>query len=184
MLQETNDGRPRWRDLPMQRDETHTDDSLEAIVTCCDAELRRGGPVAALRYLNGRTRFRYTGVYRVDPPVLRNMRLFDRENPDLNVSGAVAPLEETFCSIVCATNGSFATPNALHDARLRTHAARESVLSYDGVPIRMPNGRVWGSLCHHDIRPRLLASAEQHILEAAAPLFARWLAENRALIDE
>lgn len=42
------------------------------------------GPHAALRFLNARTRFRYTGIYAIDPPTLRSIDLFDRENPSLH----------------------------------------------------------------------------------------------------
>src|SRR5688572_12721390 len=58
---------------------------------------------AVLRLLNGRTRFRFTGLYRAAPPLLENVDLFDRENPRLNVSGDRIPLERSYCSIVCAT---------------------------------------------------------------------------------
>ena len=167
-------GRPP---LPMPRNNTRVVASLASVVTQCAAELQRSGVLAALAFLNERTRFRYTGVYHADPPLLRNVQLFDRENPRLNVSGDVAQLDETYCGITRTTNAPFATSNALHDARLRTHAARESVISYSGVPIRLDNRGPWGSLCHFDVRPRLLSPAELHILEAAAPLFARWLAE-------
>ena len=180
MTQKTKDGSREHAHLPIERADAYAGTTLESVVARCAEELRTGGPSAALAYLNGRTRFRYTGMYQVDPPMLRNVHLFDRENPDLNVSGTVAPLDETYCGISYRTNEAFSTPDALHDARLRSHAARESVLSYDGVPIRMQNGLPSGSLCHYDIRPRLLSSAEQHILEAVSPMFARWLAENRA----
>ena len=171
-------GRPP---LPMPRNSTQIVASLASVVTQCAAELQRSGVLAALAFLNERTRFRYTGVYHADPPVLRNVQLFDRENPHLNLSGAVVQLGETYCGITRETNAPVTIADSLQDPRLRAHAARESVLSYVGVPIRLNNGRPWGTLCHFDVRPRLLAPAELHILEAAAPLFARWLTETGAL---
>ena len=167
-------------DPPMRQDSAHEVASLASVVTECAAELQGVGVLAALEFLNGRTRFRYTGVYHADPPLLRNLHLFDRENPRLNVSGDVSLLDETYCGITRATNAPFTTSDALHDARLHAHAARESVLSYCGVPIRLENGRPWGTLCHFDVRPRLLSSGESRVLEATAPLFARWLAETGA----
>lgn len=155
--------------------------SLASVVTQCAAELQRSGVLAALAFLNERTRFRYTGVYHADPPVLRNVQLFDRENPRLNLSGEVVQLDETYCGMTRETNAPVTIADSLQDPRLRAHAARESVLSYGGVPIRLNNGRPWGTLCHFDVRPRLLSPAELHILEAAAPLFARWLTETGAL---
>ena len=152
--------------------------AMAAVVTRCEAELAAGGTLAALRYLNSRTRFRYTGVYHAEPPVLRNVDLFDRENPHLNVAGGLNPLDETFCGIVCGTNAPFLTRDSLADARLSRHAARESVLSYGGAPIRLENGEACGSLCHFDVRPRLLSAGEMRVLEHIAPLFARWFNEQ------
>ena len=149
--------------------------AMAAVVRRCTAELSAGGTLAALRYLNSRTRFRYTGIYHAEPPMLRNVDLFDRENPRVNVSGDVKPLDETYCGIICGTNARFATGDALGDARLSGHAARETVLSYSGAPIRLANGEACGSLCHFDTRPRLLSAEEMRVLEAIAPLFARCL---------
>ena len=176
-IQRTINGTLGRREVPVTHGAQRATESPSAVVARCAAEFQRSGVLAALEFLNGRTRFRYTGVYHAEPPILRNIHLFDRENPHLNVSGDVAQLDETYCGITRTTNAPFETSNALHDARLRTHAARESVLSYSGVPIRLDNRGPWGSLCHFDVRPRLLSPAELHILEAAAPLFARWLAE-------
>ena len=130
---------------------------------CCEV-LSRAGPLAALRFLNARTRFRFTGVYRAEPPYLRNLYLFDRENPALNVSGDVSNLDDTFCAIPCIQNGPFGTPNTLRDERLAAHAARERVRSYCGVPIRLDSGCVWGTLCHFDVRPRLVSPSETEVL--------------------
>jgi GAF domain-containing protein len=137
----------------------------------------RGLP-AALGYLNERTRYRFTGLYRAEPPLLHNVALFDRENPDLDGSGAVAKLDETYCSITRRTGSPFSTDDALHDARLTTHAARDSVLCYSGVPIRLGNGLAWGTLCHFDLRPRLLPPDELAVLASVAPVVAEWLARQ------
>ena len=149
------------------------------------AELRLvlldGGARAALERLNARTRFRFTGVSRADPPLLRNVYLVDRENVALDVSGAVCPLDETYCAITCAREARFATPDARADARLVAHPARQSVISYAGVPLRLAGGRAWGTLCHFDLRPRLLPAAETALLEAFAPVLVEWLAGRGVL---
>lgn len=136
------------------------------------------GILVALGYLNERTRYRFTGLYRAEPPLLHNVALFDRENPDLDGSGAVAKLDETYCSITRLTASPFSTDDAMHDARLTTHAARDSVLCYSGVPIRLGSGLPWGTLCHFDLRPRLLPPDELAVLASAAPLVAEWLARQ------
>ena len=133
---------------------------------------------SALRYLNGRTRFRFTGIFQVEPPLLRNVRLFDRENPKLNVSGAVAQIDVGYCGIACEARAPFYTPDARHDERLGSHPARNSMISYAGVPLRMPSGIAWGTLCHYDTRPRLLPQTELPIMEAAVPYFVSWVEKN------
>ena len=141
--------------------------------------LLAGGDVhAALGVLNARTRFRFTGVYAVEAPHLRNVELFDRENPALNVSGAICRLDVTYCSITAATPAPFSTDDAGRDSRLVAHAARDSVVSYAGVPVRLADGRVRGTLCHFDHRPRLVPPGELVVLDAVAPFVARWLLEH------
>lgn len=138
------------------------------------ALLHRAEVDDALRYLNGRVRFRFTGIFRIAPPTLINLRLFDRENPRLNVSGNIAPVDTGYCGICCATNAPFATWNAQRDPRVESHPASTSMLSYAGVPLRTPNGVAWGTLCHFDLRPRLVRESELTIFHAAAPLFEAW----------
>lgn len=140
--------------------------------------LRTSGVHAALRLLNARVRFRYTGVYRSDPPWLRNVHLLDRENPTLNVSGGAWPLADMYCGLTCASNEPFATTNSRHDPRLRAHPARDAMISYAGVPIRTSSGQAVGTLCHWDVRPRLVPRGELAILEEASPLFAQCLREQ------
>ena len=153
-------------------------EAVAAIMSGCENSLREAGILGALRFLNGRTRYRYTGLYHAEPPFLRNVQLFDRENPTLNVSGELKPLYETYCSIVRDTNDTLLIADALADARLVAHPARESVLSYCGVAIRTEDGQPSGSLCHFDPRPRLLSVQEAQVLEGAAPMFARWLSDR------
>jgi hypothetical protein len=150
------------------------------ILLGCEKSLRESGIMGALRFLNVRTRYRYTGLYHVEPPMLRNVQLFDRENPNLNVSGELKPLHETYCGVVWNTNTMFRVVGALEDAHVAAHPARESVLSYCGVPVCTAGGLPWGSLCHFDVRPRLLSEQESQILAAAAPLFAHWLSDRNS----
>ena len=172
---------PRGGLVTTGRSDTAIDsEAIEAITIGCERSLRGSGIMGALRFLNERTRYRYTGLYHVEPPMLRNVQLFDRENPLLNVSGEVTPLSETYCGIVWKTNTMVRVADALEDAHLADHPARESVLSYCGVPVRTASGLPWGSLCHFDVRPRLLSAQESRILEVAAPLFARWFSDRSA----
>jgi PAS domain S-box-containing protein len=126
---------------------------------------------AVLRYLNGRTAHRFTGLYRFDGAVLRNVALYDREEPATRV-GADAPLGETYCGIVGAAERPFFTAHAGEDPRLVEHAARENVVSYCGALVRAAGGTPVGTLCHFDLRPQPVPADEIPLLEAVAPLLS------------
>lgn len=130
-----------------------------SVIGRCGATLASAGVTAVLSLLNRRTRFRFTGMYQADHPVLRNVALFDRENPALLLAGGTIPL----AGIRSAVAGS---------------AAPCASRSYAVAPIRMRSGREWGALCHFDFRPRLLPSTELAILHGAAALVAVWLTDG------
>jgi GAF domain-containing protein len=130
--------------------------------------MTRYGAHAVLALLNARTRYRFTGVYAVDPPLLRNVDLYDRENPSLDLSGGVDSLEDTCCALVAAANAPFATRDTDADRRVQARMRRGPVVSYMGVPILGLDGRVAGTLCHYDGRPRLIPTGEAEILASIA----------------
>ena len=150
---------------PARLPENATAEIVQAVVRSLNERGTRG----ALEYLNARTRYRFTGLYRVEPPMLKNICLFDRENPDIPCSGDVNTLDETYCCIVGETGKLFVTPDARTDARLAPRGARGGVISYSGVPV-VRDGVVVGTLCHFDLRPRLLWPQEVEVMEAVAPL--------------
>lgn len=126
--------------------------------------LAAGNVRAVLARLNARTRYRFTGLYRVEPPLLRSVELFDRENPSLRLAGDINTLEDTCCAIVAHSEEPFATADARADRRVTGPAARSAVISYVGVPVHTPDGDLWGTLCHFDVRPRLIPRRELPVL--------------------
>jgi GAF domain-containing protein len=150
-------------------------DTVTATCAAFEHVLRAQGLISALGLLNRRTRFRFTGLYRVAPPELHNISLYDRENPMLRVSGAVTTLCDTYCGIVQESGQPYRVKDALADASLQSHAARGSVQSYAGVPLRLPTGQVLGTLCHFDGRPRITPPGELRMLQAIAPMLLPWL---------
>lgn len=151
---------------------------LAAIIEELRSMLIGRGAAAALAMLNARTRFRFTGLYVTAPPLLRSVRLYDRENPALHLGGACARLEDTFCALVWRGNESVTVDDAAADPSLHPRTSQGAVQSYAGVPLRSPAGCVVGTLCHFDGRPRMLPPGELLVLEAAAPLLATWLRER------
>ena len=127
-----------------------------------------------LRFLNSRTPHRFTGIYRFDPPTLRNVHLVDSYTVECT-KGDDVPMTETFCSVVGEGERTFTTENSLADERLTTHPARETVLSYCGVLLRDAAGRPFGSLCHFDVVPCDVPIAEIPLMEAAAASLMRAL---------
>ena len=171
------DGAPRM--VQQQRQVTHAPITSDVCAEC-SAIVATQGLRSAIEFLNRRTRFRFTGLYRVEPPHLCNVLLYDRENPDMNVSGAVATLDDTYCSLTYLA-GPFATVDAQADSRLTSHPSRDAVISYAGVPLRLANGHVWGTLCHYDVRPRLLSEPERSVLEMVAPVLLASLQPGETL---
>lgn len=139
------------------------------VVARCAALLESSGLHAVLADLNTRTRHRYTGVYAFDPPTLRSLCLFDRENPGI-IRGGDTPMVESYCSIVGGDAAPYATADASRELRLNGHPARASVLAYCGVPLRDDAGTCFGTLCHFDVRPRLVPADEIPVLEQVALL--------------
>lgn len=146
-------------------------ESTQSVVGEFTVLLEHEGLHRALAFLNGRTRHRYTGLYRFEPPMLRSVCLFDRENPSLHIGGD-SPMQETYCSIVGQLERSFSTSDAAVDKRLATHPARTSIQAYCGSPIVNDGGTCIGSLCHFDVRPRLVPANEIPVLEVIARLLA------------
>jgi PAS domain S-box-containing protein len=134
--------------------------------------LRRDDLHAVLRLLNARTSHRFTGLYRFDRTVLRNVALFDREEPAKR-RGADTPMSETYCSIVGETTHTFMLENSRVDLRVEAHPARETVVSYCGALVRGADGVPLGTLCSFDVEARPVPSHEIPLLEAVAPLLAR-----------
>lgn len=136
--------------------------------------LQAQGLHAALRILNSRTPFRFTGVYRFDGEVLRNVALFDRWAPEKR-QGEDAPIAQTFCGIVGSVDQAVEVVDGRTDQRFPWMQGNP-VVSYCGTPIRDAEGQVVGTLCHFDLKPVQSISSELPLLARAAELFEAHLA--------
>jgi len=146
---------------------------LQQTIAQCLASLAEDDVYGALALLNARTKHRYTGLYRFDPPLLRCVSMVDRENRQVRV-GNDAPIEDTYCAFVRDFRSEFATADASADERPEVIAfrARSPFQAYCGFPL-LVDGECVGSLCHFDTRPRLVPTEELQVLAAVAPLFTR-----------
>lgn len=130
--------------------------------------LESGGLQEALHYLNARTTFRYTAIYRLDGQMMRNIVLYDRqgENP---AALEEVPLGDSFCQFVMRDDG-FNTVNSADDARLHGHRYQGVIHSYFGLPLSRRPGTIYGTLCHFDFEPMEIADSEIAFLETVSTL--------------
>lgn len=123
---------------------------------------------AALHYLNNRTPHRFTGVYRYDGEMLRNMALFDRSEPEMQ-RGVDIPMADAYCTNVGRNREPLEFADAKGDGRCR-YLPGSPVVSYSGVLISNPAGVPYGTLCHYDLRRCETRTSDIPLLQAAAPL--------------
>jgi GAF domain-containing protein len=107
----------------------------------------------ALAYLLSLTDYRYIAIFRGHGDMATAAVYYDRDNPEILRVDEV-PASATYCALANDAKAVFTTANALEDARLTSHPARQTVQSYWGLPVMTPEGQILGTLCHYDDVPR------------------------------
>lgn len=130
-------------------------------------ELEASGVYGALRYLNKRTPHRYTGIYRYDGEILRNVAIYDKYDPYLQ-KGEDTPLVATYCSLL-SEQQKLEITDATEDERVKGIVITP-VMSYYGVLMRGSNGNPFGSLCHFDMKRCQERVSDFPLLESAAKM--------------
>lgn len=162
------------------------DDSPVAVANLFENEVRefretldREGLQPALRLLNGRTPHRFTGVFRFDGDILRNVVLVDKWAPAV-VRGDDVPLAQAYCAHLHRSGGAVEVTDGPADARF-PWMQQSPIVSYCGAVILDEDGRRWGALCHFDISRCESKKSDLPLLEAAAGLiYASAHAASRA----
>ncbi len=132
-----------------------------------EALVKNEGLWAALRFLNAQIPHRFTGVYRFDGKVLRNVALFDRDAPNVR-AGDDFPMVDAPCARVSEHGGQLVVAEFLTDARfLRSFGP---IVSYCGALIRSPSGAHFGTLCHFDTKRCQTSLKNAALLEELAPI--------------
>lgn len=135
---------------------------FEAFARC----LREEGLRSALFYLNRRTTHRYTGVFRFDGDMLRNVALVDKWDTEVE-HGDDVPLAAAYCAHLHRTGTPLEVENGATDER--TPWMRGSpIVSYCGSVIVTPAGTPWGALCHFDTAPCEVRNSDMPLIIAAA----------------
>ena len=125
------------------------------------------GMASALEFLNARTGYRYTGIFRFEGTRMRNIWLYDRQGEDA-ASFASVPLEDSFCQFVMA-EGGFSTADSGQDPRLENHFYRGVLNAYVGLPLSSAPGSLYGTFCHFDSAPQSVPEDEIPFLESVTP---------------
>ncbi len=136
------------------------------------ATLDKDGLHAALRLLNERTPHRFTGIYRYDGDMLRNVILFDVHEPHL-LRGEDIPMQASYCALLQDDDDGaieFDEPRSDPPSMARSHLT--PVVSYCGVRLVDAAGQPFGSLCHYDLKPCQPRTSDLAMLRALAPTFA------------
>jgi hypothetical protein len=135
------------------------------------------GVHAALRYLNSRTPHRFSGLYRYDGEMLRNIALFDRSAPETQ-RGVDIPMADAYCANVGRDRVPLEFTDAKGDGRF-TYLPGSPVVCYSGVLISSRDGEPYGTLCHYDIQRCETRTSDIPLLKAAASLIYEALANQR-----
>ncbi len=131
--------------------------------------LRTEGVRPALVFLNHLTEHRFSALYQFEKETLRNLYFYDREHPEIQTTEEI-PVTASYCVFLRDTGGLFHTSDALRDGRVRSHPKREQVQSYCGVPVMDATGNLFGSICHFDLQPRIIADRDVELMEAVSLL--------------
>jgi hypothetical protein len=133
------------------------------------AILRNEGVRPALIFLNGLTAHRFSAIYQFENETLRNLYFYDRENPEIESIEEI-PVTASYCVFLRDTGTLFHTSDALRDERVRSHPKREKVQAYCGVPLPNTQGALFGSVCHFDYKPRIIADKDVDLMESVSYL--------------
>lgn len=144
---------------------TPNSEAFSRLVTVVDAR----GVRAGIEYLNSLTAHRFTALYRFDRETLRNLYFFDRENPALESSDAI-PVVSSYCVYVRDTGSPFKTDDSRCDPRVSGHPKQLTIQAYCGVPLVDRDGRMFGTVCHFDVKPVATDPSHVELLERVADL--------------
>ena len=120
----------------------------------------------ALSFLSVRVPYRFTGAYRYDDTMLRNIALVDRSDPTVR-SGDDFPLVDAPCATVGKHGGQLVVVDFVTDPRFQR--SFEPIVSYCGALIKNADGQEFGTICHFDFKPCQTSHTHAVLLERVAP---------------
>ena len=137
--------------------------------------LRHNGLGAGLMVLNRRVPHRFTAIFKLDGPVMRNVAIVDKLQEVVPDSFKEIPFEDSFCQFVLK-DGSFITQNSQADTRLDGHTYKGVLNTYVGLPLTTSSGDLFGTLCHFDFPPVDLPDEEFQFLNEVVKVLPNYVA--------
>ena len=135
------------------------------------AAMHEGGVSAALSVLNAGVPHRYSAIFKLDGPLLRNTHMFDKLGQLRPEGLETVVLAESFCQVVLR-DGFLLVDHSGRERQLDGSPYQNVVVAYHGVPILDNAGELSGTLCHFDMVEQSLSDPEFACLQEAARLFA------------
>lgn len=143
-----------------------------------EATLVVGGLGAALDFLNTRTAYRFTFLYKYEPPSARRILVYDRDA--LYISGRErVPISHTHFEFLM-TEATFETGDSTLDERCNLHPSVRHFRGFCGIQLRHADGQLYGWLAHASPEAMAVPAHESGFLQLIAPALMKVLAAPEA----
>ncbi|MDP3607390.1 MAG: hypothetical protein Q8R59_16795 [Polaromonas sp.] len=140
--------------------------ALAAEVDSFKEVLLVGGLGAALDFLNTRTDYRFTFIYKSEPPFARRVLVHDREFLYISSRDSV-PVTQTFFEFMLS-EPAYATADGVLDERSCRHPGRTHFRGFCGIQLFYADGRHYGWLAHASPGALAVPEHETGFLQLAA----------------
>lgn len=122
---------------------------------------------AILAEVNQASPCRFTSLLRFgDNDRLISMWTYDRENPTIDPYPLGTTVPASYCALVRNAGATLVIENARTDPRTLAHPKRDEQSTYLGVPLFLPDGTMFGTVCSFDPRPLSLSPSVRETIEA------------------
>ena len=136
--------------------------------------LKSKGMHSALDFLNQRVSHRFTAVYHLDKDALQIIELIDKLGDATTAPPSRVSFSQSFCEIA-AQEGSLVTSDSALDRKLNSRPNQGVLSSYVGLPLMLPGGVLFGTLCHYDYEEQMINDDEFVFLQNAASVLPKYL---------
>ena len=132
----------------------------------------------ALARLNTASGCRYSSLLRfAEDGTLTSIWTYDRDRPKSDPFPIGLPVHVSYCVLVRDSGAMAVIEDAKRDPRVATHAKRDELARYIGVPLFRSDGSMFGTLCCYDSKPHAIEQPVRDAVAAAARAIEPWLNE-------